>query len=252
MHGEQGLKKRILNAFLPIYRLAARLISPLTDRYFEAADVPTPKLISHGTHLAYLSALANKPGMRVLEIGSREVTGKSSARCRYFDRATYVGFDYYAGENVDVIGDAHQLADYFDEPFDVIFATSVFEHLAMPWLVAEEISKVLKVGGTLFIETHFSYVSHERPWHFFQFSDLALRALFSPALGFECVEASMSNPLVARFATQASEYLRLQPVSGLYCHSAFLGRKKNAVDGFVWSAEQLDQIVSGTKYPAPC
>jgi hypothetical protein len=34
------------------------------------------------------------------------------------------------------------------------------------------------VGGVLFVETHFSFSSHERPWHFFQFSDMALRVLF--------------------------------------------------------------------------
>jgi hypothetical protein len=62
----------------------------------------------------------------------------------------------------------------------------------MPWLVATEIAKLLKVGGVLFVETHFSFSSHERPWHFFQFSDMALRVLFSPALGMECIEAGMS------------------------------------------------------------
>ena len=67
----------------------------------------------------------------------------------------------------------------------------------MPWLVAAEIAKLLKIGGIVFVETHFSFSSHERPWHFFQFSDMALRALFSPALGFECIEAWHRIPLSA-------------------------------------------------------
>ena len=54
----------------------------------------------------------------------------------------------------------------------------------MPWIVAAEIAKVTKVGGIVFVETHFSFSSHDRPWHFFQFSDMALRVLFSSALGF--------------------------------------------------------------------
>jgi hypothetical protein len=70
----------------------------------------------------------------------------------------------------------------------------------MPWIVATEIAKLLKVGGVVFVETHFSFSSHERPWHFFQFSDMALKTLFSSALGFECIEAGMSNPLVGRFS----------------------------------------------------
>ncbi len=73
----------------------------------------------------------------------------------------------------------------------------------MPWLVATEIAKLLNVGGHVFVETHFSYSSHERPWHFFQFTDMALKLLFNEALGFECIEAGVSNPIVGRFSTLA-------------------------------------------------
>jgi hypothetical protein len=144
------------------------------------------------------------------------------------------------------------LSQYFaGEKFDIIYSSSVFEHLAMPWLVATETAKLLKVGGTVFVETHFSYSSHERPWHFFQFTDMGLRALFSPALGFECLEAGASNPIVARFSSLAEKDLKFRPVFGLYCHSAFLGRKVRDVEGFAWSDVDLEEVVGGTKYPLP-
>ncbi len=164
-----------------------------------------------------------------------------------------MGFDYYPGANVDVVGDAHRLLDYFDpeEPFDLIFSAAVFEHLAMPWIVAEQIARLLKVGGHVFIETHFSYSSHERPWHFFQFSDMALRVLFSPALGFECVESGVSNPLIGRFSSLADGYLRNQRVSGIYCHTEYLGRKTHGVPNFRWDDVPLNVVVGGTAYPPP-
>ena len=86
--------------------------------------------------------------MRILEIGSREVTGPSDARRELRD-AEYVGFDFYPGDNVDVVGDAHKLSSYFGggEKFDIIFSHACFEHFAMPWVVATEIAKLLKVGG---------------------------------------------------------------------------------------------------------
>jgi hypothetical protein len=121
----------------------------------------------------------------------------------------------------------------------------------MPWLVATEIAKLLKVGGVLFVETHFSFSSHERPWHFFQFSDMALRVLFSPALGMECIEAGMSNPIVGRFSALADEALRFRRVPGLYCHSEFLGRKVRDVPSFTWDSVALDQVVGETSYPEP-
>src|SRR5262249_30537473 len=124
-----------------------------------------------------------------------------------------------------------------------------FEHFAMPWVVATEIAKTLKVGGHVFVETHFSFSSHERPWNFFQFSDMALRALFSPALGFECIEAGMSNPMVGRFSALADRYLRYQPIPRLFCHSQYLGKKVHDVPGFSWEHADPSKIVSGTCYP---
>ena len=192
------------------YGLLARIES-VFDYSFLADDVPLSTTVSHGRWQDYLYEHGNKPGLRILEVGSREVTGRSVARSK-FSSAVYVGFDYYSGQNVDVVGDAHKLSTYFgpDEKFDIIYSSATFEHFAMPWVVATEMSKLLKVGGLVFVETHFSYGSHERPWHFFQFSDMALRVLFSKSLGFECIEAGMSNPMVGRFSSLADRYLRFQ------------------------------------------
>jgi hypothetical protein len=193
------------------------------DKAFLVDGVPISQKVSHAKWQKYLYQMGNKKGLRILEIGSREVTGHSVAR-KQFEKAEYIGFDYYPGFNVDVVGDAHRLTSYFkeDEKFDIIYSSACFEHFAMPWLVSVEIAKLLKVGGAVFVETHFSYSAHERPWNFFQFSDMGLRVLFSPALGFECIEAGVSNPIIGRFSALADRYLRYQPVAGLYCHSEYL------------------------------
>ncbi len=49
----------------------------------------------------------------------------------------------------------------------MIFSSAVFEHFAVPWIVAQEINKLLNVDGYIFVETHYSFSCHERPWHFF-------------------------------------------------------------------------------------
>ncbi len=220
------------------------------DKNFLASDVPISKTVSHLKWHNYLYEIGNKQGMRILEIGSREVTGPSNDR-EEFNNAEYIGFDFYPGKNVDVVGDAHKLSSYFEdqEKFDVIYSSACFEHFAMPWIVAIEISKLLKVGGIVFVETHFSFSSHERPWHFFQFSDMALKTLFSSALGFECIEAGMSNPIVGRFSSLADEYLKNKPVNGLYCHSEYLGKKISDVVDFDWKKVDLIDVVGDTIYP---
>jgi SAM-dependent methyltransferase len=230
---------------------AGARLAAVFDRLYVEADLPVPVHAAHtgpGSWPEYLLEVGDKPGFRVLEIGSREVTGPNHLRAR-FRHATYVGFDYYPGDNVDVVGDAHRLSDHFREPFDIVYSTAVFEHLAMPWLVAEEIAKVLKVGGLLLVETHFSYSSHERPWNFFQFSDMGLKVLFCEPLGFECLEATLQNPIVGRFSSLSDRYLRFRPVTGLYCHSVFLGRKVREVTDFQWRAADIGEMVGGTRYP---
>jgi SAM-dependent methyltransferase len=222
------------------------------DRLSLAPDAPLSDLVGHQKWKKYLYEIGNKPGMQILEVGSREVTGKSNDR-NAFSQATYTGFDFYPGDNVDVVGDAHKLSSYFKEgtKFDIIYTSACFEHFAMPWVVATEMAKLLKVGGIVFVETHFSFSSHERPWHFFHFTDMALRTLFSPALGFECIEAGFSNPIVGRFSTLADKYLRNRPVHGLYCHSEYLGRKVREVNDFDWEKVDMANLVGDTKYPEP-
>src|SRR5258708_35241357 len=237
-------------AFFKAARKVAQLHAFRDKGYL--VDVPMSQMISHSNWRKHLYEIGNKEGLRVLEIGSREVTGPSDAR-QQFSKAQYVGFDYYAGRNVDVVGDAHHLSSYFkeNERFDLIYSSACFEHFAMPWLVAIEIAKLLKVGGTVFVETHFSYIAHERPWNFFQFSDMGLRVLFSNAIGFECIEAGMSNPIKGRFSSLADEYLRYTPVAGLYCHSEYLGRKVREVPLFDWNHVDVSEVVAGTAYPPP-
>jgi SAM-dependent methyltransferase len=240
-------KKIFFSMAKPAYYLVS-----LLDKYYLSSSVKAPKYVGHGEWVEYISKLGNKPGMRILEIGSREVTGPSSARKSFTD-AEYVGFDYYAGQNVDVVGDVHKLSSYFKEgeQFDLIYSSACFEHFAMPWVVATEIAKLLKVGGVVFVETHFSFIAHERPWNFFQYSDMGLKALFSPALGFECLDSGMSNPIIGRFSSLAVKPLRYRPLAGMYCHSEFLGKKVRDVKDFDWTKVDLEEVVGDTKYPEP-
>lgn len=192
--------------------------------------IARPKYVAHEEWQEYLAFNFNKPGMRILEVGSRNVTGTNLRGL--FKDAQYIGFDIYPGENVDTVGDAHKLSAYFKtDSFDLIFSSAVFEHLAMPWILAEEIQRLLKIGGYVFVETHFSFSSHERPWNFFQFSDMGLKALFNPGLGFETIDSGMCNPTIGHFSPHSDSYLRHSPVTELYCHSEILCRKTSNPGG---------------------
>ncbi len=214
---------------------------------FNAPEVPIDEDICHDNWCFYLQKMFDKEGMEILEIGARNVTGKTLREL--FPKANYTGFDYYPGENVDVIGDAHELSKYFDKKFDLIFSSAVFEHLAMPWKVSVEIIKLLKVKGYVFIETHYSHSTHERPWHFFQFSENALDVLFPEKFGMSCMKKGCSNLIEGRFTEYASEYLVGLTVGGLYCHSEYLGQKVRDVKELSWDNMELADVTKSTEYP---
>lgn len=219
------------------------------DSLFKTDDVYQDDTISHDNWIEFLSEKFNKKGMRVLEVGSRIVTGACNRS--KFDKAEYVGFDYYSGPNVDVVGDAHKLSEYFNEKFDLIFCASVFEHLAMPWKVSIEMIKLLKLGGYVFIETHYCYASHERPWHFFQFSENALDVLFPEKMGMLCEKKGCSNLIAGRFTEYSSDYLKDTYINGMYCHSEYYGKKIKEIDKLSWDDILLEDVSKGTKYPCP-
>ena len=196
------------------------------------------------------AAQFNSPNTKVLEIGSRCVSSQAHWK-RFFPDVQYTGIDIIDGDNVDLVADAHKLSEYFTkESFDLVISFAVFEHLAMPWVVAEEISRVLKVGGHAAVETHFSYSEHELPWHFFQFNSTALECLFNEALGFDIIDSGLDSPIVGRFADNSAPHLRGQPVSDLYCHSSIIVQKNRSCDDkkFRWR-EALSDVVKNTMYP---
>jgi len=165
---------------------------------FTGSKPPMPTDFTHtGGLFNEFIQLANENHLRVLEIGSRIVSpGSRSKRELFPEAASYTGFDYYPDENTDVVGDAHRLSEYFaTQRFDAIFSLSVFEHLAMPWVVAMEINKLLEIGGITFHATHFAWPLHEKPWDFWRFSDEGLKVLFSPPIGFEVINSGLFTPL---------------------------------------------------------
>lgn len=131
----------------------------------------------------------------VLELGSRNVLGVTQADT-IPNPGRYVGLDVLDGENVDVVGDIHQLSSYFeDEEFDLMYSMSVFEHLMFPWKAALEINKVLKTGGYVYIATHPSWPQHEMPWDFWRFPKNAFHSIFNSTTGFEVISLAEGGPL---------------------------------------------------------
>ena len=136
--------------------------------------------------------IRNHDGAKVLDLGGR--SRSKLDRSTFFPGVNYTVVDILPGENVDVVADAHNLSNHFQSnTFDYIVSTSVFEHLSMPWKVALEMNRVMKMGGKAMIQTHQSIGMHDLPWDFFRFSDAAWDGIFNPKSGFRIVKRVLDH-----------------------------------------------------------
>lgn len=63
------------------------------------------------------------------------------------------------------------------ERFDVVVCTQVLEHLPDPLAAIQELSRILKPGGELFLTTNFLFPIHGEPYDFFRFTNFGLEYL---------------------------------------------------------------------------
>ncbi|MDD5032891.1 MAG: methyltransferase domain-containing protein [Candidatus Pacebacteria bacterium] len=98
----------------------------------------------------------------------------------------YVAFDMFPGEHVNVVGDVLELP-FEDNSFDTIISTQVLEHVEKPWVMIEEIYRVLKKDGICFLTCPFMSPYHPDPKDYFRYSKDGLLSLFKNA-GFEIIE----------------------------------------------------------------
>ncbi len=140
----------------------------------------------------FIETVNGMEGATLLDIGGR--ARSQVDRSRDFPNASVTVLDILDDENVDVVGDAHELSALFPpDSFDAVQSVSVFEHLMMPWKVVVEMNRVLKTGGIGFVATHQTIGMHDLPWDFWRFSDTAWDALFNEATGFEIVDRALSS-----------------------------------------------------------
>lgn len=194
----------------------------------------------------------NERHLNVLEIGSRIVSpGSVSKRSLFPGAASYTGFDYYPDANTDITGDAHKLSELVgDRKFDAVFSVAVFEHLAMPWVVVREINRILTDGGITYHGTVWAWPTHERPWDFWRLSDEGLKVLFSPALGFEVLDAGMFDPVSMHFRNLRPGYVGF-PHAAAYASASILARKRADTDlaEFRWPSDLSGYVGKDSHYP---
>jgi SAM-dependent methyltransferase len=135
-----------------------------------------------------------------LEVGSRDYGSTPDLTSVLKDSAHYVRADMLPGPGVDVVLDMTLPLEELDAQlgsvrFGTIFCLSVLEHCQQPFLMAENLTRLLAPGGRLCISVPFAWENHAYPSDYWRFTREGIEALF-PELVFEpdcCASATSKD-----------------------------------------------------------
>ena len=130
--------------------------------------------IQNGTRFfdTYVSRMGS---VTVLDIGAQNVNGSLKDLCP--NNAKYVGLDFIAGKDVDIVLEDPYSLPVEQELADVVVSSSCFEHSEMFWLLYLEIMRVLKPSGLFYLNVPSNGPYHRFPvdcWRFYPDSGAAL------------------------------------------------------------------------------
>lgn len=143
----------------------------------------------------FITELMQLQAPKVLELGTKRWDPELITHHRHWapHDALYVMGDIEAGEDVDIVMDAHQLTWLMEDEIDAFIAVAVWEHLKRPWIAAQEVERVMKKGGICYIQTHMAFPYHGYPDDYTRWTANGLTELFE-STGLRTVSASHTLP----------------------------------------------------------
>lgn len=125
----------------------------------------------------------DKKDLLVLDIAPQDHEGASP----YFAEATIETLDIDPKSGATYIADLCESNEKTlpSEHFDIVICTEVLEHTLQPFKAVDEIKRILKPGGIVFVSTPFNFRIHGPLPDCWRFTEHGLRALFKD---FEIVE----------------------------------------------------------------
>jgi hypothetical protein len=119
-----------------------------------------------------------------LEVGSKDYGNTQDLRSIFRGRGEYIGVDMEEGPGVDLSLDLTRPFEEIDRQlegrrFRSIFCLSVLEHCDQPFLMSENLMRLLMPGGRICISVPFSFQFHAYPHDYWRFTHHGIMRLFS-------------------------------------------------------------------------
>jgi SAM-dependent methyltransferase len=210
--------------------------------------------------------LSNAKNLTIVDVGAQDVWG--SLRSVAPPNNKYIGVDFVKAKGVDVVITDPYSLPFEDESVDVVVSSSCFEHSEFFWLLFNEILRILKPTGLLYINVPSNGSFHRYPvdcWRFYPDSGVALQnwgkrsgyncALLESFVGIRKNKADVWNDFVAIFVKDeknSAKYIsRIQNASIPFANGR-LHNSENIVNHIVPTQDQilhhnLTEIVNSRK-----
>jgi hypothetical protein len=174
-----------------------------------------------------------------LEVGSRY--GLTQSIRRLFPQSEYLGLDLDSGPGVDVVIDMTQDFAQIDQAldgrrFNSIFCLSVLEHCRNPFLMCENITRLLNTKGVVSVSVPFSWKFHEYPSDYWRFTPEGVKVLF-PDLVFECEHSRLSTSETGEIRKMERDLCRIR-----FSVSTSLQSKKYAAAATIAAMKLLGRL----------
>ena len=123
-----------------------------------------------------LSQTYGQEGMVVIDIGGKNVNG--SLRDFFTSRGmTFISIDMEAHPSVDIVVQPGERLPFEDGSVDLVVSTSCFEHDPCFWLTFREMTRIVKLGGAIYVNAPSGGQYHKYPgdnWRFYSDAGQAL------------------------------------------------------------------------------
>lgn len=143
------------------------------NKYIQLIKPPSPSLNLNSKKIIELLRIYNNTS-KILDLGC------GNRRLKEY----VINFDIIKASNIDVVGDA-QFLPFSDETFDFIICQALLEHVKNPKVVSDEIYRILKRGGTVYIEIPFLKGFHADPNDYTRLTLIGIESLLYKFKRFE-------------------------------------------------------------------
>ena len=163
----------------------------------------------------------------ILEVGSKNHVGKNHGATvpfrEVYPKNEYLGLDLEEGLGVDVLIDlAEGIGDLPENHFGLVICCSVMEYVRRPWKMAENITRLVRPGGKLYVSVPWVWRYHQYPDDYYRFSFRGIMELFSD---YDWANIHYSTTAVGEFLIVKDNCLGIDNLLALNGHGDAVKRK---------------------------